>query len=130
MTKQKVEIQHQNGEVLHQLTHEDCVKFDDGSTLHDKISDLRTDMYTPTIECSSSMFKIGQGDSVDYSGNVIDGAYNSCVLKGKTMVNCIQEPSSQDVVLPYEFEDGQYVTINDTKESGDLGVELDRKSVV
>lgn len=130
MTKQKVEIQHQNGEVLHPLTHEDCVMFDDGSTLHDKISDLRTDMYTPTVECSSNMFKIGQGDSVDYSGNVIDGAYNSCILKGKTMVNCIQEPSSQDVVLPYEFEDGQYVTINDTKESGALGVELKGQTLV
>ena len=76
------------------------------------------------------MFKVGQGDNADYSSNVANGAYESCVLKGNTKVNLIQEPSSQDVVLPYEFTEGQSATINDTKESGALGVELKGQTLV
>ncbi len=65
-----------------------------------------------------------------HSDNVMNGAYEDVVLKGKSLVNVIQEPSSQDVVLPYAFEDGQYVTINDTKESGALGIELKGQTLV
>ena len=86
---------------------------------------IEVDEYSAEITTSQSISKIGSDDNgANLHENVLDGAYESCVLKGKTMVNCIQEPSSQDIVLPYEFEDGQYVTINDTKESGALGVEL------
>ena len=98
------------------ITKASNVLFENGQTAQDILNDRQDAMISPVIENSSSMFKVGQGDNVDYSSNVVNGAYESMVLKGKTMVNCIQEPSSQDVVLPYEFEDGQYVTINDTKE--------------
>ena len=123
-TRPKAVIESRNGEKLSPITIAKNVLTDDGQHLHDILSDRKEDMMTPTIENSSSMFKVGQGDNVDYSSNVVNGAYESMVLKGKTMVNCIQESSSQDIVLPYEFEDGRYVTINDTKESGALGVEL------
>ena len=129
-TRPKAVIESRNGEKFSPITITKNVLTDDGQNLHDILSDRKEDMMTPTIENSSSMFKVGQGDNVDYSANVINGAYESMVLKGKTMVNCIQESSSQDVVLPYEFEEGQYVTINDTKESGALGVELKGQTLV
>ena len=115
---------------LYPLTEAKYVTMDDGTTIEEALTNSDSSKYSPVIESSKAMFKVGEGDSVDLSESVIDGAYNSCVLKGKTMVNCIQEPSSQDVVLPYEFEDGQYVTINDTKESGALGVELKGQTFV
>nr|DAM71596.1 MAG TPA: hypothetical protein [Caudoviricetes sp.] len=92
--------------------------------------EARLDEFSPTVITSKSMSKTGEGDNVDYSSSVYGAPMKDVVLKGKTMVNCIQEPSSQDVVLPYEFEDGQYVTINDTKESGALGVELKGQTLV
>ena len=92
---------------------------------------IEVDEYSAEITTSQAMSKIGSDDSgVNLHENVLDGAYESCVLKGKTMVNCIQEPSSKDVVLPYEFADGHCVTINDTKESGALGVELKGQTLV
>ena len=115
---------------LYPVTEAKYVTMNDGQTVEEMMSNLDTDKYTPVIESSKAMFKVGEGDSVDLSESAIDGAYNSCVLKGKTLVNCIQESSSQDVVLPYEFEDGQYATINDTKESGALGVELKGQTLV
>ena len=125
-----VELINDEGEVLSPLTSADIVTFASGKTVEQMMSEEKTEMYTPTVECSHAMFKVGQGDTVDYSDNVVSGAYESMVLKGKSMVNCIQEPSSQDVVLPYEFEEGRYVTINDTKESGALGVELKGQTLV
>ena len=92
--------------------------------------EARLDEFSPTVITSKSMSKTGEGDNIDYSSSVYDAPMKDVILKGKTMVNCVQEPSSQDVVLPYEFEDGQYVTINDTKESGALGVELKGQTLV
>ena len=115
---------------LNPLTEAQYVSMENGQTVQEILSDRDSDKYTPVITNSSSTFKVGQGDNVDLSSSMKEGAYDSCVLKGKTMVNCIQESSSQDVVLPYEFEEGQYVTINDTKESGALGVELKGQTLV
>ena len=115
---------------LNPLTEAQYVSMENGQTVQEVLSDRDSDKYTPVITNSSSTFKVGQGDNVDLSSSMKEGAYDSCVLKGKTMVNCIQEPSSKDVVLPYAFEDGQYVTINDTKESGALGVELKGQTLV
>ena len=115
---------------LYPLTEAQYVSMENGQTVQEILSDRDSDKYTPVITNSSSTFKVGQGDNVDLSSSMKEGAYDSCVLKGKTMVNCIQEPSSKDVVLPYEFADGQYVTINDTKESGALGVELKGQTLV
>ena len=115
---------------LNPLTEAQYVSMENGQTVQEILSDRDSDKYTPVITNSSSTFKVGQGDNVDLSSSMKEGAYESCVLKGKTMVNCIQEPSSKDVVLPYEFTDGRYVTINDTKESGALGIELKGQTLV
>lgn len=129
-TKPKTQIMSHDDTVMSPITKASNVLFEDGKTAQDKLEDNVEKSFTPSVENSSSMFKVGQGDNVDYSGNVVDGAYVSCVLKGRSLVNCIQEPSSQDVILPYEFTEGQYVTINDTKESGALGVELKGQTLV
>lgn len=129
-TKPKAILSTHDGREASPITKASNVLFENGQTAQDILNDRQDAMISPVIENSSSMFKVGQGDNVDYSANVVNGAYESMVLKGKSMVNCIQEPSSQDVVLPYEFADGQYVTINDTKESGALGVELKGQTLV
>ena len=129
-TKSKTQIMSHDDTVMSPITKASNVLFEDGKTAQDKLEDNVEKSFTPSVENSSSMFKVGQGDSVDYSDNVLDGAYEECVLKGRSLVNCIQEPSSQDVILPYEFTEGQYVTINDTKESGALGVELKGQTLV
>lgn len=129
-TKPKAILSTHDGREASPITKASNVLFENGQTAQDILNDRQDAIISPVIENSSSMFKVGQGDNVDYSDNVVNGAYESMVLKGKTMVNCIQEPSSQDVVLPYEFADGQYVTINDTKESGALGVELKGQTLV
>ena len=129
-TKPKAILSTMDNREASPITKASNVLFENGQTAQDILNDRQDTMISPVIENSSSMFKVGQGDNVDYSANVVNGAYESMVLKGKSMVNCIQEPSSQDVVLPYEFEDGQYVTINDTKESGALGVELKGQTLV
>lgn len=46
------------------------------------------DTYTPTITVKNkSSVKVGEGDEVDYSANVMDGHVKSAILKGKTLVN-------------------------------------------
>ena len=129
MTKKAIITTHDGREATI-VTKASNVLFEDGQTAQDILNDRQDTMITPTITTSTSMSKVGKGDSVDYSENVVDGAYESCVLKGNTKVNLIQESSSQDVVLPYEFTEGQSVTIDDTKESGAVGVELKGQTLV
>lgn len=88
-TRPKAVIESRNGEKFSPITIAKNVLTDDGQNLHDILSDRKEDMMTPTIENSSSMFKVGQGDNVDYSENVVDGAYESCVFKGKSLVNLL-----------------------------------------
>lgn len=46
------------------------------------------DTYTPTIAVKNkSSVKVGEGDGVDYSANVMDGPAKSAILKGQTLVN-------------------------------------------
>ena len=71
----KVEILSHDGQVLHPITDGDCVIFPDGETLAHKLSEQEEVMYTPEVVNSSPMFKVGEGDSSDYSANVLDGAY-------------------------------------------------------
>lgn len=48
------------------------------------------DTYTPTITVKNkSSVKVGEGDGVDYSANVMDGHAKSAILKGQTLVNVI-----------------------------------------
>lgn len=46
------------------------------------------DTYTPTITVKNkSSVKVGEGDEVDYSANVMDGHAKSAILSGMTLVN-------------------------------------------
>ena len=115
------------GDVLHPQTKASIVGHEHSNVEAALNNENRT---SSAIIQSSAMSSAGLGDDVDLSFCVEDGFYESAKLYGKSMVNCIQEPSSKDVVLPYEFAGGQYVTINDTKESGALGVELKGQTLV
>ena len=81
----KIQLQDANGNVLHPLTLGECVTMDNGENLDTLMS--KSQMFTPTIAQDKSMFKVGTGVDVDYSANVKDGAYESLVFKGKSLVN-------------------------------------------
>nr|DAJ01290.1 MAG TPA: hypothetical protein [Caudoviricetes sp.] len=50
------------------------------------------DTYTPTIAVKNkSSVKVGEGDGVDYSANVMDGHVKSAILKGQTLVNLVKD---------------------------------------
>lgn len=50
------------------------------------------DTYTPTIAVKNkSSVKVGEGDGVDYSANVMDGHVKSAILKGQTLVNLCKD---------------------------------------
>lgn len=81
----KIQLQDANGNVLHPLTLGECVTMNNGENLDTLMS--KSQMFTPTITQDKSMFKVGTGVDVDYSANVKDGAYESLVFKGKSLVN-------------------------------------------
>lgn len=62
------------------------------------------DTYTPTITVKNkSSVKVGEGDGVDYSANVMDGHVKSAILKGNTLVNLLT------YFMPnVDYMDGQY----------------------
>ena len=83
----KIQLQDANGNVLHPLTLGECVTMNNGENLDTLMS--KSQMFTPTITQDKSMFKVGTGVDVDYSANVKDGAYESLVFKGKSLVNLL-----------------------------------------
>ena len=87
MAKKKIQLQDANGNVLHPLTLGECVTMSNGENLDTLMS--KSQMFTPTITQDKSMFKVGTGVDVEYSANVKDGAYESLVFKGKSLVNLI-----------------------------------------
>lgn len=128
----KVEILSNDKEVLHPMTDGDCVIFEDGQTLTQKLSEDDSVKYTPEIVNSSPMFKVGEGNTVDYSDNVLDGAYERVTLQGQTYVNYIQESSADEVTLPTpftEYERTQHNTLT-SDEEGTLGINLVGQSYV
>ena len=128
----KVEILSNDKEVLHPMTDGDCVIFEDGQTLAQKLSEDDSVKYTPEIVNSSPMFKVGEGNTVDYSDNVLDGAYERATLQGQTYTNYIQESSADEVTLPTpftEYERTQHNTLT-SNEEGTLGINLVGQSYV
>lgn len=128
----KVEILSNDKEVLHPMTDGDCVIFEDGQTLTQKLSEDDSVKYTPEIVNSSPMFKVGEGNTVDYSDNVLDGAYERATLQGQTYVNHIQESSADEITLPTpftEYERTQHNTLT-SNEEGTLGINLVGQSYV
>lgn len=86
MTK-KIEMLNGAGEVLHPQTQADCVILSSGTTVGFELG--KDAEFTPVIAQDQSAFKVGTGIDVDYSANVKDGAYESLVFKGKSLVNVI-----------------------------------------
>ena len=84
------------------------------------------DTYTPTITVKNkSSVKVGEGDGVDYSANVMDGHVKSAILKGQTLVNLVGDKREYDsagtktlygweFMLPYNLTSGKtYLAIFD-----------------
>ena len=128
----KVELRGHEGQVVHPITDGDCVIFPDGETLSHKLSEQEEVMYAPEVTNSSPMFRVGEGDSADYSANVLEGAYQEAVLKGQTYVNTIQEPSADVITLPTpftEYERTQSKTFTEMQD-GTFGLNLVGQSYV
>ena len=72
---------------------------------------IEVDEYSAEITTSQSMSKIGSDDSgVNLHENVLDGAYESCVLKGKTKYI---DNDTQEILDT--FQDGRNLSLIDVK---------------
>ena len=117
MANKKAEILTMDGQVVSPITLATNVLLDDGRTAQDLLDSRDESMFSPTITTSSSISKVGQGDNVDFSENIIDGAYKSCVLKGKTLVNHNAEGNNRNEYACMPSLEGSNLTVNDTVES-------------
>jgi hypothetical protein len=64
------------------------------------------DTYTPTITVKNkSSVKVGEGDGVDYSANVMDGHAKSAILSGQTLVNSWKK---HNTYLPFNLQFSSY----------------------
>ena len=117
MANKKAEILTMDGQVVSPITLATNVLLDDGRTAQDLLDSRDESMFSPTITTSSSISKVGQGDNVDFSENVIDGAYKSCVLKGKTLVNHNAEGNNRNEYACMPSLEGSNLTVNGTVES-------------
>ena len=116
MANKKAEILTMDGQVVSPITLATNVLLDDGHTAQDLLDSRDESMFSPTITTSSSISKVGQGDNVDFSENVIDGAYGSCVLKGKTLVNYNAEGNDRNDYTCMPSVEGSGLTVNGTVE--------------
>lgn len=105
----KIQLQDANGNVLHPLTLGECVTMDNGENLDTLMS--KSQMFTPTITQDKSMFKVGTGIDVDYSANVKDGAYESLMFKGKSLVNLWKKHDTHNQRNFTLYEDGFMETV-------------------
>ena len=105
----KIQLQDANGNVLHPLTLGECVTMSNGENLDTLMS--KSQMFTPTIAQNKSMFKVGTGVDVDYSANVKDGAYESLVFKGKSLVNLWKKHDTHNQRNFTLYEDGFMETV-------------------
>lgn len=83
-----------------------------------------------TIIQSHSTSEVGVGDCEDLSFCVRDGFYEGATLFGRTLMNVIQEPSHQDIILPHEFQEGVKATIDHTKDTGTINGALKGKALI
>lgn len=123
-------LESHDGEEFSPITVAKNVLCEDGTTMQDYFDNHSEPNISTKIVNSNSMSKVGQGDSVDFSDNVMNGAYEDVVLKGKSLVNVIQGSSKDKVVLPYSFEEGERVTINDTHVNGRVEVGVKGRTLV
>lgn len=95
-------LESHDGEEFSPITVAKNVLCEDGTTMQDYFDNHSEPNISTKIVNSNSMSKVGQGDSVDFSDNVMNGAYEDVVLKGKSLVNVIQGSSKDKVTLDSE----------------------------
>lgn len=95
-------LESHDGEEFSPITVAKNVLCEDGATMQDYFDNHSEPNISTKIVNSNSMSKVGQGDSVDFSDNVMNGAYEDVVLKGKSLVNVIQGSSKDKVTLDSE----------------------------
>lgn len=123
-------LESHDGEEFSPITVAKNVLCEDGTTMQDYFDNHSEPNISTKIVNSNSMSKVGQGDNVDFSDNVMNGAYEDVVLKGKSLVNVVQGSGKDKVVLPYSFEEGETVTINDTHVNGRVEVGVKGRTLV
>lgn len=82
-------LESHDGEEFSPITVAKNVLCEDGTTMQDYFDNHSEPNISTKIVNSNSMSKVGQGDNVDFSDNVMDGAYEDVVLKGKSLVNVL-----------------------------------------
>lgn len=95
-------LESHDGEEFSPITVAKNVLCEDGTTMQDYFDSHSEPNISTKIVNSNSMSKVGQGDNVDFSDNVMNGAYEDVVLKGKSLVNVIQGSSKDKVTLDSE----------------------------
>ena len=71
------------------------------------------DTYTPTIAVKNkSSVKVGEGDGVDYSANVMDGHVKSAILTGQTLVNLMTNCKDEYVVRYHDINNPNDIVAN------------------
>lgn len=95
-------LESHDGEEFSPITVAKNVLCEDGTTMQDYFDNHSEPNISTKIVNSNSMSKVGQGDNVDFSDNVMNGAYEDVVLKGKSLVNVIQGSSKDKVTLDSE----------------------------
>lgn len=71
------------------------------------------DTYTPTIAVKNkSSVKVGEGDGVDYSANVMDGHVKSAILSGNTLVNLMTKCKDEYVVRYHDINNPNNTVAN------------------
>ena len=81
------------------------------------------DTYTPTIAVKNkSSVKVGEGDGVDYSANVMDGPAKSAILTGNTLVNLVNGHTSLTNTsnVYCSFNDGVYTYQSKSSYTGSI----------
>lgn len=105
-TKPKAIISTQDDALVTPITKASNVLFQDGKTAQDILDDSDTSTITPTISKSNAVtFKVGQGDTSDYSSSAINGVYNSCLLKGRSLVNYITTATRKGVNMTSSYNE-------------------------
>lgn len=92
------------------------------------------DAFSPTIAANDrTMYKFGEGDTVDFSDSAYDGAYKSAILKGNTLVNLNTNKQKQVTItsdvdyrtnFPYSIKSGTKITIKMSLSDNSLTQEL------
>ena len=101
----KIEMLDGNGIPMYPLTTSKNVTMANGDTIDKHLTNATSGMFSPSVYLSNSyMSKIGVGDSVDISSNVIDSPYSDVVIGGNTLVNLLEKQNYSVSIAPENSE--------------------------